>query len=94
LVSKSNLLLMKHDFAHFIRANQHPFQKQLLSMICQSFDNLIDVFPREFLIINGDNIPPQESKPELHQPCFYFSCKYKIVVSVIFCTKREPLLDG
>jgi hypothetical protein len=29
-----------------LRANQHPFPKKLLSMICQSFDNLIDVFPR------------------------------------------------
>jgi hypothetical protein len=52
------------------RANQHPFQNNW-SMICQSFDNLIDVFPREFLIINWNNIPPQESKPE-STPAFTF----------------------
>jgi hypothetical protein len=35
-----------------LRANQHPFQKTITEHDLPKLDNLIDVFPREFLIIN------------------------------------------
>jgi hypothetical protein len=65
-VSKSILPNAEARLCPFHLGQTNILPKQLLDDL-QSFDNLIDVFPREFLIINWNNIPPQESKPELHQ---------------------------